>query len=132
VPVNFTVDELSFDVAPSPHRGFRSRVGRGACEPETYVIFDRSITDKTPFLCIGSPSFCAAQLARKYVAFQPDPVAFHEPSCNLAANAGAQRAARLEINDCATNRDGTAFGLGGSEASPGSPSCALRSDSAIQ
>ena len=136
MPVNITVAERSFNVEPGPHKGFWTRVGRGAWEPETFAIFARNITDKTLFLdigaWIGSTSLYAAQLARKSVAFEPDPVAFQELSRNVAANAGAPWAKRLEINDCAINRDGTPFVLGGSEAGADSTSSALFPDSASQ
>jgi FkbM family methyltransferase len=136
LPVNITVAEHSFNVEPGPHKAFWSRVGRGAWEPETYAIFSRTITDRTLFLdigaWIGSTSLYAAQLARKTVAFEPDPVAFKELSRNVAANADAPWADRIEINECAINRDGGSFVLGGSEAGADSTSSALFPDSASQ
>jgi FkbM family methyltransferase len=136
LPVTITVAERSFSVEPGPHRGFWTRVGRGAWEPETFDIFTRNITDKTLFLdigaWIGSTSLFGAQLARKCVAFEPDPVAFRELSQNVAANAGAPWAKRLEINECAINKDGSSFTLGGSEAGADSTSSALFPASASQ
>lgn len=136
MPVTITVAERSFNVEPGPHRAFWTRVRRGAWEPETFAIFNRNITDRTLFLdigaWIGSTSLYGAQIARKCVAFEPDPVAFKELSQNLSANADAPWAKRIEINECAINKDGSAFTLGGSEAGADSTSSALFPGSASQ
>jgi FkbM family methyltransferase len=132
MPMKVKVAGQSFNVEPKGNRGFWFHVGRGVWEPETYAIFRRHITADTLHLdigaWIGSTALYAAQLARKCVAFEPDPVAFQQLSRNLAANAGARWVDRIEIHDCAINADGRSFVLGGSEAGADSMSSALFPD----
>jgi FkbM family methyltransferase len=132
VPKTITVHDRSFEVEPGAQNRFWKRVNRGAWEPETFAIFDRHIGDETLFLdvgaWIGSTALYGAQRARFCVAFEPDPVAFAALTRNVAANAAADWASRLEIHDCAINADGQAFTLGGTSEGADSTSSALFPD----
>ena len=127
-----TVGNCSFNVVPGAHKRFWNRVNRGQWEPETFAIFDRHIGPDTLYVdigaWIGSTVLYAAQRADRAVAFEPDPVAFVELKRNLAANAGAAWAQRLEIHESAINKDGKSFTLGGSSAGSSSMSSALFPD----
>lgn len=127
-----TIGSHAFEVDPEAHQRFWRRVQRGLWEPETFAIFDRFITEDTLFLdigaWIGSTALYGAQRAARCIAFEPDPVAFKELQGNLAANAGAEWTKRLEINECAINKDGTPFTLGGSAEGADSMSSALFPD----
>lgn len=119
----------TFFVDPGSHLRFWKRVNRGEWEPETFAIFDQHIDVKTLFLdigaWIGSTSLYGAQRASHCVGFEPDPVAFAELSRNVASNAHADWAQRLEIHDCAINKDGKSFTLGGTREGADSTSSVL-------
>lgn len=129
MPQQISIRGISYIVEPEPHAKFWKQVAGNAWEPETFEIFDRFITDKTLFLdigaWIGSTALYGAQRAKRCVAFEPDPVAFQELKRNVAANAGAAWAKNLEINECAVNKDGKSFSLGGSAEGATSMSSAL-------
>lgn len=129
MPTTITVHDRSFDVEPGAQRRFWKHVGRGQWEPETFSIFDRHITDRTLVLdvgaWIGSTALYAAQRARHTIAFEPDPVAFAALGHNVAANAAAAWAPRIEIHDCAITADGASFVLGGTAEGADSTSSAL-------
>jgi FkbM family methyltransferase len=72
------------------------------------------------------------QRAARCIAFEPDPVAFAALTRNVAANADAPWADRLTIHDCAINKDGASFTLGGSAEGADSMSSGLFPDSASQ
>ena len=131
-----SVGAKSFVVEPGPHGQFWKSVDRGNWEPETFAIFDKFISEETLFVdvgaWIGSTALYGAQLARRCVAFEPDPVAFRELSRNVALNADADWSARLEIHECAINKDGHSFTLGGSRDGADSMSSALFPDSDSQ
>lgn len=124
-----TVGDCSFEVEPGPHLRFWNRVNRGHWEPETFAIFDRFIHADTLFVdvgaWIGSTALYGAQRASRCIAFEPDPVAFAELRQNLDCNAGKPWLDRLEIHDCAINKDGSSFTLGGSREGSDSMSSAL-------
>lgn len=127
--MQITVGHYSYAVEPGVQSRFWKRVNRGGWEPETFRIFDRHITPETLFLdigaWIGSTALYGAQRAARCVAFEPDPVAFAALTANLAANAAQEWAQRLEILDCAINKDGASFTLGGSAEGADSMSSAL-------
>lgn len=127
--MHIIVGNIAYIVEPGSHLRYWKRVSRGEWEPETFRIFDDYIRKDTLFLdigaWIGSTALYGVQRAERCVAFEPDPVAFAALKANLAANAGADWAGRLEINECAINKDGTSFILGGSEAGADSMSSGL-------
>lgn len=124
-----TVGNCSFNVEPGAHKPFWNRVSRGQWEPETFAIFDKHIGQDTLFVdvgaWIGSTALYGAQRAGHCVAFEPNPTAFLELKRNVAANAGADWFDRLEIHECAINKDGTSFTLGSSRDGANSMSSAL-------
>lgn len=132
MPRTITIGTYAYEVEPGAHLRFWRHVSRGAWEPETFAIFDRYIGDDTLFVdigaWIGSTALYGVQRAARCIAFEPDPVAFAELQRNLAANAGADWAKRLEINACAINKDGSSFTLGGSAEGADSMSSALFPD----
>lgn len=129
LPRTITIGNYAFAVEPGAHRRFWERVARGDWEPETFVIFDRFIREDTLFVdigaWIGSTALYGVQRADLCIAFEPDPVAFAELEINVAVNAGEEWTKRLKINECAINKDGTPFTLGGSAEGADSMSSAL-------
>lgn len=123
------VGKLGYAVEIGAHRRFWERLLRGEWEPETFAIFDRNIDSRTLFVDIGAwigPTVLyGAQRAERCLAFEPDPVAFAELRANVAANADQAWAHRIEITECAINKDGTSFTLGGSAEGADSTSSAL-------
>lgn len=136
MPSTIIVGSSSFAVEPGAQERFWKRVARGDWERETFAVFDRFIGPDTLFLdvgaWVGATALYGAQRAARCVAFEPDPVAFAALSRNLAANAGAAWLDRLQIQDCAINKDGASFTLGGSAEGADSMSSGLFPDSASQ
>lgn len=129
MPRSISVGNCSFDVEMGEHRRFWKRVLRGEWEPETFEIFDKFIEAETLFVdigaWIGATALYGVQRADRCIAFEPDPVAFAALQENVHANVDKDWVKRLEINDCAINKDGASFVLGGSAAGADSTSSAL-------
>lgn len=132
MPRAITVGKRTYVVEIGAHRRFWDRLHRGEWEPETFAIFERYITSRSLFVDIGAwigpTALYGAQLAQQCIAFEPDPVAFAELRANVAANAGQAWAERIAIHECAINKDGKSFTLGGSAEGADSTSSALFPD----
>lgn len=132
MPRTITVGNITYLVEIGAHRRFWERMLRGDWEPETFAIFDKHIGSRSLFLDVGAwigpTALYGAQLADRCIAFEPDPVAFAELRANVAANADQEWAHRLEIHECAINKDGASFTLGGSAEGADSTSSALLPD----
>jgi len=103
-------------VEPGQNSGFWAAVDAGLWEPETFAIFDELIRPDSLVLdvgaWIGATALYAAQKSRLTVAFEPDPLAFPVLRDNVATNAKAAWADRLEIVNKAVNADGHDVSLG--------------------
>lgn len=132
MPRSITVGKRAYAVEIGAHRRFWDRLLRGEWEPETFAIFEKYIASRSLFVDIGAwigpTALYGAQLAQRCIAFEPDPVAFAELRANVAANAGQEWAERIEIHECAINKDGKSFTLGGSSEGADSTSSALFPD----
>ncbi len=132
MPRTISIRNITYLVEIGAHRRFWERVLRGDWEPETFAIFDKHIGSHSLFVDVGAwigpTALYGAQLADRCIAFEPDPVAFAELRENVAANADQEWARRLEIHECAINKDGTSFTLGGSAEGADSTSSALLPD----
>ena len=87
-PMNITRNKLSFLVTDStPNKSFWRL---DDWETETYEAFDKFLTKDKIYLDIGAwigPTVLyGAQLAKKVITFEPDPVAWTELQSNLALN----------------------------------------------
>ncbi len=84
------VGAISFNVTSGPNDWFWKRVNSGTWETETFRTFDAHIDRNTTVLdvgaWIGATVLYAAQLAKRVIAFEPDPVAFAELTRNLQQN----------------------------------------------
>lgn len=102
-----TVNDKSFFVDPTGYEYFWPEVNNGTWEKDTYRVFDENIDDKTLVIDIGAwigPTVLySAQLAKKCVAFEPDPIAFPRLQGNLKLNASASWSGNLIIYDKAVN-----------------------------
>jgi FkbM family methyltransferase len=86
--MNITRNKLSFQVTDgTPNEGFWKNDN---WEIETYQTFDQFLTKDSTYLDIGAwigPTVLyGAQLAKKVITFEPDPVAWIELQSNLALN----------------------------------------------
>ncbi len=102
-----TVNNKSFFVDPTGYEYFWPSVNDGTWEPDTYRIFDEYIDDETLAIDIGAwigpTALYAAQLAKKCIAFEPDPVAFPRLYENHKLNASATWSKRLSVYDKAVD-----------------------------
>ncbi|MEM5493878.1 FkbM family methyltransferase [Hoeflea sp. AS16] len=96
-----TINGKSFRVEPEGYEYFWPQVNSGEWEPSTYANFDRNIDDSTLMIDIGAwigpTALYAAQLAKKCVAFEPDPIAFERLQANVALNSSASWIKNLVI-----------------------------------
>ena len=120
---------ISFFVAKGNNDEFWKLVSDDIWEPETFRIFERFIDKTCVYLdigCwIGPTALYAAQLAKHTYAFEPDPVAFEILSENLARNADAAWAPRLEVSKAAIARDEGTIQIGSRTSGGDSTSSSL-------
>jgi FkbM family methyltransferase len=132
LPTTIAIGNYTYTVEVGAHRRFWKQVLRGMWEPETFAIFDQFIGKETLFLDVGAwigpTALYGVQRAARCIAFEPDPVAFAELMANVAANQGQAWVEKLDLHECAINRDGTPFILGGSAEGGDSMSSALFPD----
>lgn len=103
-------DGVAFKVVlREAHQGFWRKYQRGEWEPENFRIFREFISPESTYIDVGAwegPTLLfAAHLARRAVAFEPDPVAFQRLSENVQANPALAHVTLL--NECVDAKEGT-------------------------
>ncbi len=128
-----TVNDKSFFVDSTDYEYFWPAVNDGAWETDTYRIFDENIDTETLVIDIGAwvgPTVLySAQLAKKCVAYEPDPIAFPRLQDNLKLNADASWSKNLTIYDKAVNAKGGEIPFGSQHDGGDSMSSVLFADS---
>lgn len=129
---NIRVNGRSFAVVVDDHFPFWQKVHAEEWEPETFAIFDRFIDADTLFLDVGAwigpTSLYAAQIAKRTVAFEPDPKAFKQLEANVAANERAPWQPTIEVKHLAVGTTDGSLRIGSRAAGGDSMSSALLAD----
>lgn len=124
-----TVNDKSFFVDPTDYEYFWPIVNDGTWEKDTFRIFDENINDETLVIDIGAwigPTVLySAQLAKKCIAFEPDPIAFPRLQDNHKLNASASWYKNLIIYDKAVSTQKGEIMLGSQEGGGDSMSSVL-------
>jgi FkbM family methyltransferase len=121
-----------FRVSVTDKLWFWEELEQGKWESQTFDTFDKYIDQDTVFLdvggWIGSTSLYAAQVAKRSVAFEPDPVAYNEFKGNLELNRGAKWANKLELLNAAIAMEKGEINLGFRDEAGDSMSSVLLAD----
>ena len=84
------IGKIKFWVNQEGYESYWKLVNQGKWEPETFSVFDSNIDEQTLFIdvggWIGSTSLYAAQIAKKTLILEPDPIAFKRLKENLDLN----------------------------------------------
>ena len=88
--LKISIGKLSFWVNQDGYESFWDLVNKGKWETETFSVFDKYINNQTLFIDIGGwigpTSLYGAQLAKKTLSLEPDPVAFKRLKQNADLN----------------------------------------------
>ena len=88
--LEISIGKLKFWVNQEGYESYWKLVNQGKWEPETFSVFDSNIDEQTLFIdvggWIGSTSLYAAQIAKKTLILEPDPIAFKRLKENLDLN----------------------------------------------
>ena len=88
--LKISIGNLNFWVNQDGYESYWKLVNQGKWEPETFSVFDSNIDEQTLFIdvggWIGSTSLYAAQIAKKTIILEPDPIAFKRLKQNLGLN----------------------------------------------
>lgn len=129
VTLDIVVGDVSYKAARGVNDTFWNLMNSRHWEPETLSFFRTHICEQTLVLDVGAwigpTALYAAQLGKKCVAFEPDPIAFSELQTNFQANEGADWLSRLEIVNAAITADGSPIRIGSQAAGGDSMSSAL-------
>ena len=88
--IKIAIGKLNFWVNKEGYESYWDLVNKGKWEPETFLAFDKYINNETLFIDIGGwigpTSLYGAQLAKKTVSLEPDPIAFKRLKQNVGLN----------------------------------------------
>ena len=88
--LKIAIGKLNFWVNQDGYESFWDLVNKGKWETETFSVFDKYINNQTLFIDIGGwigpTSLYGAQLAKKTLSLEPDPVAFKRLKQNADLN----------------------------------------------
>jgi FkbM family methyltransferase len=88
--MHIQIGDIDFEVSDGPNDSFWKRVNDGNWETDTYDAFRRHVDQNTTVVDIGAwigpTTLYLAQLAKRVLSFEPDPVAFAELERNLEMN----------------------------------------------
>jgi len=88
--LKISIGNLNFWVNQDGYESYWQLVNQGKWEPETFSVFDSNIDKQTLFIdvggWIGPTSLYAAQIAKKTIILEPDPIAFKRLKQNLDLN----------------------------------------------
>ncbi|MEL7212404.1 MAG: FkbM family methyltransferase [Pseudomonadota bacterium] len=126
------MNDRRFSVEEGAHGRFWRKLKKGVWEPETFEVFDAQIDPDALMIdvgaWIGATCLYGAQLAKRCIAFEPDPIAFAALEKNVACNADTDWVDRLSIVNGAVNKDGKSFKLGARNEGGDSQSSVLFGD----
>ena len=88
--LKIAIGKLHFWVNQDGYESYWDLVNQGKWEPETFSVFDEYINNQTLFIDIGGwigpTSLYGAQLAKKTLSLEPDPIAFKRLKQNVGLN----------------------------------------------
>ncbi len=88
--LKISINKLNYWVNPDGYKTFWNLVNQGKWELETFSVFDSNINYQTLFIDIGGwigpTSLYGAQLAKKTLSLEPDPLAYRRLKENLDLN----------------------------------------------
>lgn len=88
--LKIAIGKLHFWVNQDGYESYWDLVNQGKWEPETFSVFDKYINYQTLFIDIGGwigpTSLYGAQLAKKTLSLEPDPIAFKRLKQNVGLN----------------------------------------------
>ncbi len=93
--LKISIGKLNFWVNQDGYESYWKLVNQGKWEPETFSVFDSNINKQTLFIDIGGwigpTTLYGAQLAKKTLSLEPDPVAFKRLEENLNLNSISEK-----------------------------------------
>jgi FkbM family methyltransferase len=129
-----TVNNKSFFVDPTDYEYFWPQVNGGGWEPDTYQVFDENIDNETLVIDIGAwigpTALYSAQLAKKCIAFEPDPIAFPRLKENVDLNKAAPWGENITVYDKAISPEKGEISFGSQQGGGDSMSSVLFAESA--
>ena len=88
--LKISINKLNYWVNPNGYKSFWKLVNQEKWEYETFLVFDSNINEQTLFIDIGGwigpTSLYGAQLAKKTLSLEPDPIAYRKFKENLDLN----------------------------------------------
>lgn len=97
--LKISINKLNYWVNPNGYKSFWKLVNQEKWEYETFLVFDSNINEQTLFIDIGGwigpTSLYGAQLAKKTLSLEPDPIAYRKFKENLDLNTFSKKKIKL-------------------------------------